>query len=144
MKEISIAKHKARCGRSGGGGEKATLSRERKGWAHGGGGAIPHSDQRVLPGPQKGFMELSIKLETYLGYGKGEKTDTKGWVEVGVKKKAFCSGSKDSFSSLKIKCALAAPRGAPADRALCIAKIGNRAISPRRLRRLSFADVSSA
>ncbi len=38
-------------------------------------------------GLQKGVTELSVKLETYMGYGKGEETLTSSWVELGVKKK---------------------------------------------------------
>ncbi len=44
---------------------------------------------------------LSIKLETYMGYGKGEETQTSAWVELGVKKKMLASG-KEAFSKFTV------------------------------------------
>ncbi len=50
---------------------------------------------------QKGVTELSIKLETFMGYGKGERSNTSGWTEVGVKKKTF-SGKKQDFNKFTV------------------------------------------
>ena len=55
----------------------------------------------VTHGVQKGITELSITLETYLGYGKGERTSTEKWVELGVKMKLF-SGKKEPFSNFNV------------------------------------------